>query len=123
LNTYYQWDSHTARWAWCQESGHVLGLDHRGTSGTTADDPNSCMSYHPSAPTHPDDHDINQLACQTVEPGQRTPQPNCTSSSSGSSDSSGCIAGLICLNSDGTYSYTQASSAAGPPRQDEAGFL
>jgi hypothetical protein len=97
LNTYYQWNYHEARSAWCQEFGHVLGLDHRGTSGTTSDDSDSCMSYHPASPEHPDGHDIAQLACQTIAPGEAKPSAHCTSGGTTSGGSS-CILGIICIN-------------------------
>ncbi|MFN2589722.1 MAG: hypothetical protein ABR518_03020 [Actinomycetota bacterium] len=95
LNTYYRWDYHTARSAWCQEFGHILGLDHRGTSGTTGDDPDSCMSYHPSSPERPDGHDVSQLACQTVTSNEPKPRANCTEPSG---DGGACILGIICFN-------------------------
>ena len=95
LNTYYRWSYSSARSAWCQEFGHVLGLDHRGTTGTTSDDPDSCMSYHPAEPEHPDSHDIAQLACQTVTSSEGVPHANCTTSSGGGSS---CILGIICFN-------------------------
>jgi hypothetical protein len=77
LNTYYPWDYHSERSTWCQELGHFLGLDHRGDSGTAADDADSCMSYHPSEPEHPDSHDLKQLACQTHTSAEDEPAADC----------------------------------------------
>jgi hypothetical protein len=107
LNTYYQWSYGSARSAWCQEFGHVLGLDHRGTSGTTSDDADSCMSYHPAEPEHPDSHDIAQLACQTVTSAEPKPNRDCTRSDSGGTS---CILGIICFNASSQGSTASRSS-------------
>jgi hypothetical protein len=108
LNTYYRWSYSSARSAWCQEFGHVLGLDHRGTSGTSSDDPDSCMSYHPTEPEHPDSHDTSQLACQTVTSSEPKPKANCTSSSGGGGSS--CILGIICFNSASQSTAREATA-------------
>ena len=108
LNTYYRWTHGSARSAWCQEFGHVLGLDHRGTSGTSSDDPNSCMSYHPSEPEHPDGHDVDQLACQTVTSSEAKPRANCNSDEVGDSS---CILGIICFNSSSQQSTAREPTA------------
>ncbi len=108
FNTYYQWTYSSARWAFCQETGHVLGLDHRGTTGTSSDSPTSCMSYNPSEPEYPDQHDVDQLACQTTMPSQPEPQANCTEAGSGNSSTSPSCFLIICFGGS-------ASASEAPP--------
>jgi hypothetical protein len=92
LNTYYHPDSSIARSVWCHEAGHALGLGHRGTSGTGNDDPDSCMSYHPAAPQHPDSHDVEQVNCQTHTEGR---EGGCNEDGGG--DGGGCLLGIVCF--------------------------
>ncbi len=92
LNTYYRMDSSIARSIWCHEAGHYLGLNHRGTTGTTSDDPDSCMSYHPASPQHPDSHDVNHVNCQTHPDGQ---EGGCGGGED--EDDGGCLFGIVCF--------------------------
>ncbi len=125
LNTYYSWTYGTARSTWCQEIGHVMGLDHRGTTGTAQDDPDSCMSYNPNFPEYPDGHDIDQANCETIGPGEPEPNPDCTpksppsdgsgstggsgGSGSGSGGNGSCLLGIVCIDG-GSDSVTPLSN-------------
>jgi hypothetical protein len=95
LNTFYRMDGSIVRSIWCHEAGHFLGLGHRGTTGTTRDDSDSCMSYHPAAPRHPDTHDVDQVNCQTHAEGNES---GCL----GGNDESdpGCLLGIVCFGAE-----------------------
>jgi hypothetical protein len=95
LNTFYRMDASIARSIWCHEAGHLLGLDHRGTTGTTNDDPDSCMSYHPASPQHPDSHDVSQVNCQTHPEGD---EGGCNGGED--DDGGGCLLGIVCFGGE-----------------------
>ncbi|HJP64981.1 MAG TPA: hypothetical protein VKA30_01605, partial [Actinomycetota bacterium] len=74
------------------------------------DDPDSCMSYHPSSPKYPDQHDIDQLACETHTKDEAEPGRNCTYASTDAGSS--CILGIICLSSQSNTSAYQSQPEA-----------